>query len=505
MPTSIAEQLDPIFKPKSIAVIGASKNPAKWGGRVISQALQSDFRGPIYPVNPREKEIFGLKTYPDVLDIPHDVDMAVFTLPAAHVPRVMENCVKKGIKGGIIISADFAETGETGRALEAETVRIAREGGIRFVGPNGNGIWTSAVGLNISPIPKPMSGPLSFITQSGTFMGIAARAAIEQGFGLSKFISIGNQADLTATDYLEYLAQDEDTKVIALYIEGFKDGRRFFQMARKMSKLKPILIFKGGTSASGTRATLSHTASIAGADEIFDSMCRQTGLIRVFELEHLFVMAEALFSQPLPRGDRIAVVGTGGQGVTTVDLLSSLGGTVPEFKEEDKHRLKAVMPPHAPVPNNPVDFAAGEMDAAEEVHVTEMLASLDYIDGIITGLPMDRSYKKLSLADRKKALISAVDTFTKIPEKYGKPIVTQTWFVPEIILDIAKSSKKTGRKAPLIQPPGNLNHCYRAVFCSHLFRPSLFYMPFRPPYSVHRCRVSQPIEKDEKSANYVDN
>ncbi len=441
MASSIIEQLDPIFKPKSFAVIGASRNPAKWGGRVLTQALYSNFRGSIYPVNPKEKEIFGLKTYASVLDIPGEVDMAVFTVPAVHMPKVMEECVKKGIKGGVMISADFAETGPKGKALQDETVRIARAGGLRFVGPNGNGIWTSAVGLNISPIPTPAPGPLAFISQSGTFMGVVARGAASKGIGLSKFISIGNQADLTAPDYLEYLARDEDTAVIAVYIEGFKDGRRFFQTARKMSKIKPILIFKGGTSSSGARATLSHTASIAGANETFEAMCRQAGLIRVFELEHLFVMAEALFSQPLPRGNRIAVVGTGGQGVTTVDFLSSMGLRVPEFKEEDKYELKAVMPPHAPVPNNPVDFAAGEMEAMEEVHVTEMLAALDYIDGIITSLPLDRSYKKLSIADRKKAMITAADAFGKIPEKYGKPIIAQKWWVPETILDIVQSAK----------------------------------------------------------------
>ncbi|MBW2062083.1 MAG: CoA-binding protein [Deltaproteobacteria bacterium] len=441
MSASIVEQLDPIFRPESFAVIGASKNPAKWGGRVVSQALFSDFRGRIYPVNPREKEIFGLKTYPDVLEIPDDIDMAVFTVPAIHMPKVMESCVKKGIKGGIIISADFAETGETGKALEEETVRIARVGGLRFVGPNGNGIWTSAVGLNISPIPKPPPGPLAFISQSGTFLGVVARDALNKGFGLSKFISIGNQADLTATDYLEYLAQDKDTKVIAVYMEGFKDGRRFFQMAKKVSKIKPILIFKGGTSASGARATMSHTASIAGADKVFDAMCHQAGLIRVSELEHLFIMAEALTSQPLPQGHRIAVIGTGGQGVTTVDFLVSLGLEVPEFQEADQHKLKEVMPPHAPVPKNPVDFAAGNMEAKDEVHVIEMLASLDYIDGIVTSLPLDRSYRALSVAERKKALITAADTLGRIPEKYGKPIITQKWFVPETILDVIQSAK----------------------------------------------------------------
>jgi acyl-CoA synthetase (NDP forming) len=161
------------------------------------------------------------------------------------MPEVMKKCVKKGIKGGVIISADFAETGDTGKALEEETTRIARAGGLRFVGPNGNGIWTSAVGLNAWSMPQPMPGPLAFISQSGTFGGVASMTASGKGYGLSKFISVGNQADLKISDYLDYLVRDDDTKVIAIYVEGVKEGRRFFQSAKEASKIKPILIFKG--------------------------------------------------------------------------------------------------------------------------------------------------------------------------------------------------------------------------------------------------------------------
>jgi len=435
---NLIEQLDHIFKPKSVAVIGASRSRAKWGGRMINQALASQFRGRVYAVNPRGGKISGLKVYADVMDIPDEVEMAVFAVPAEAMPGVMRSCVKKGVKGGVMISADFAETGEKGRSLQEETVKIAREGGIRFVGPNGNGMWTSAVRLNVSPFPAPFPGPVAFVSQSGSFGGVAARSAAAQGFGLSKFISIGNQADLTAADYLEYLAQDDDTRVITMYMEGFKDGRKFFKTAKQVSKIKPILIFKGGSSNFGARATLSHTASIAGADKIFDAMCRQAGIIRVFEIEHLFVMAEALFSQPLPPGNRIAIIGDGGQGVTTVDLLARMKIDVPEFKEEDKYRLKKVMPPHAPVPRNPVDFAAGAMDGMAEVRVVEMLAALDYIDGIITTLPSDFSFSAKTLVERKKAAIDTTDAFCQIPEKYGKPVITQKWFVSDATLDVLK-------------------------------------------------------------------
>jgi acetyltransferase len=456
MSKNIVEQLDPIFKPESIAIIGASNNIAKWGGRIVNQILASEFRGKIYPINPHESKIAGLKAYPDVLEIPDTVDLAIFTVRAQQMPGVMKNCVKKGIKGGVIISADFAETGEQGKALEEETTRIARSGGLRFVGPNGNGIWTSAVGLNAWSMPKPMPGSLGFISQSGTFGGIATMTATMKGFGLSKFISIGNQADLKIADYLEYLVLDDDTKVIAVYVEGMKDGRRFFESARKISKIKPILLFKGGSSKLGARATLSHTASIAGADNIFDAMCKQAGVIRVAEIEHLFIMAEALLNQPLPKGKRVAIIGSGGQGVALMDALATLGIDAPEFAEEDKLKIKKLLPPHAPTPKNPVDFAAGGTETMEEVRVAEMLASIDYIDGVITNVPTDRNHSSPSLFEQKKALLTGLDVFCQIPQKYGKPVITQRWFVSEAVSEIFRIAR-----IPMYNTP---TECARAMY-----------------------------------------
>jgi len=452
----ITRQLDSIFKPESIAVIGASRNLTKWGGRILSQALSSDYRGRIYPVNPKEKNILGVKAYPGVQDIPGSVELAVFTVPAAQMPTVMADCVKKGVKGGVIISADFAETGDEGKRLEEETVRIARSGGLRFVGPNGNGIWTSAVRLNLAPFPTPMNGPIAFVSQSGSFGGMASRAAMAQGFGLSKFISIGNQADLNAADYLEYLAGDDDTKVIALYMEGIKDGRRFFQTAREVTRIKPVLIYKGGSSNLGARATLTHTASIAGTEAVFSAMCHQAGLIRVHEVGHLFIMAEALAYQPLPRGKRVAVVGNGGQGVAIMDFLAALGVDAPEFQPEDKLKLKAILPPHAPVPNNPVDFAGANPGARDEVTVIEALASLDYIDGIITNAPSEMSFSGGSLAEQKKEILTAVDVLANLPKKYGKPVITQLWHLSDTVSEILRFAR-----IPMYYTPED---CARAMF-----------------------------------------
>lgn len=452
----IVEQLDPIFKPKSIAIIGASNNMTKWGGRIVGQILASDYRGKIFPVNPSEKKISGLTAYPDVLEIPDQVDLAIFTVRAAQMPGVMQKCVEKGIKGGVIISADFAETGQEGKALEEEATRIAQSGGLRFVGPNGNGIWTSAVGLNAWSMPQPVPGSLGFISQSGTFGGYATMAATLKGFGLSKFISIGNQADLKIADYLDYLVQDEDTRVIAIYAEGMKDGRRFFESAMKVSKIKPILILKGGATGLGARATLSHTASIAGDDEIFDAVCKQTGVIRVSEIEHLFIMAEALINQPLPQGKRIGIISSGGQGVALMDALAALGIDAPEFTEEDKLKLKKLLPPHAPTPKNPVDFAAGGSETMEEVRVVEMLASFDYIDGVITNVPTDRNYSSPSFFEQKKALMTAFDYLCQIPKKYNKPIITQRWFVSDAVAEILKITR-----IPMYNSP---SECARAMY-----------------------------------------
>ena len=276
------------------------------------------------------------------------------------------------------------------------------------------------------------------ISQSGMFGGAAIHATLSKGFGLSKFVAMGNQADLTAADYLAYLSSDDDTRVIGLYLEGLKEGRRFLEVARQVSRLKPIVVLKGGRSAPGARATLSHTASIAGEDSIFDAVCRQAGLIRVSQLEHLFLMAEALLSQPLPGGDRIAVVGNGGQGVATVDNLAALGIDVPEFADQDKLDLKKLLPPHAPIPRNPVDFAAGAMDTSDEVNVIEKIASLDYIDGIITNVPRESSFKSSSHAERKKEVITAADQFARIPEKYGKPIITQKLMPSETVVELLR-------------------------------------------------------------------
>ncbi len=400
---------------------------------MVDRPLKTGYSGAIYPVNPNKDEILGLRAYRSVLDIPDQVDLTVIVAPAPSTIQLMQECVEKGVKGAIIISGGFAEAGSEGKALEDEVVKIARGGGMRFVGPNCMGMWSAAGQLNLCFQQAPKPGAIAFVSQSGTFGGYLSEMANARGFGLSKFISIGNQADLTASDYLEYLAEDERTKVIIFYMEGFKDGRRFFQLAREITKKKPIVIYKGGSTGAGARATLSHTASLAGSENTFEGMCRQAGLVRAKEALHSFEMAEALVSQPLPEGKRVAVMGSGGQGVVTTDACVSLGLEVPEFDEETVTGLKEILPPHAPLARNPVDFAGSYRTALDETSVIEKLLSLDYIDGVITNVPINPMVWGLkptsaeadkALSNAIKAAIQSAELFASLPRKYNKPIIT---------------------------------------------------------------------------------
>lgn len=434
--SSIVKQLDYIFKPASMAIIGASDNIAKWGHMMVDRPLHTGYKGAIYPVNPQGTAILGLPSYRSVKDIPGPVDLAVITTQASHVPQVMQECVQKGVKGAVLISAGFAETGGAGNRLQEEVVKIARAGSIRFVGPNCMGIWSAVGSLNNAFESAPIAGEIAFISQSGTFGSYMSELANLKGYGLRMFISIGNQADLTTADYIEYLAHDEGTRAIILYLEGVKDGRRFFDVCRETLKKKPIIVYKGGSSAAGARATMSHTASIAGSEIVFQNVCRQLGLVRTEESFQIFEVAVALLGQPLPPGRRIGVMGTGGQAVAVIDACQRLGLEIPRLDKTATANLAAMLPPHAPPPNNPVDFAGSYRTAVDEANVVETLLKLDYIDGAISNVPvnplvwstkLDKLGNPELLKQIQKLVDQGVKQFCSLPQKYGKPIACVRW------------------------------------------------------------------------------
>ena len=393
----------------------------------MQRLLETGYKGAVYPINPREDEIQGLPVYRTVLDVPNKIDLAVIILRAELVPQAMRECVQKGIKGAVVISTGFAETGNQGQALQEEITDIARQGNIRLVGPNCMGIWSNASNLNLALYSKPSKGSIGFISQSGTFGGIFSHFATSRGYGLSKFISVGNQADLDIADYLEYLADDPDTKAIVIYAEGFPDGRKLFKVAREMTGKKPVVIYKAGKNLAIARVTMSHTATIAGEDRIFNALCQQVGFIRANELLSSLDIAAIITQQPLPKGNRVGILGTGGQCVVLADTCVSIGMEVPELRNEDIEFIisEIEFPPHAPTPRNPVDFATGSHTALDEAKVLNKLAQLDYIDGIITNTPATFQHAaKTSAAKQKQLESEAGELLAAIPQKYGKPVVT---------------------------------------------------------------------------------
>ncbi len=432
MQNSSKKALDAIFNPRKIAIIGASETPGKWGHRMLVRPLDAGFKGKIYPVNPGRSEIMGLSVYPSVTAVPDDLDMAVITTPAPTVPAILKECMDKGVKGAVVITAGFAEVGDSGRQLENQISQIAIEGGIRFVGPNCMGIWSSASRLNLSFAEAPQPGQIAFVSQSGTFGVSMAQVAAERGYGLSKFISIGNQTSLEVADYLEYLADDAQTGVIALYLEGLKDGRRFFDAAKKVAAKKPIVVYKAGRSEAAGRAALSHTASVAGSSVIFEGICRQIGMLQVKEAFHLFETAQALAGLPAAAGNRVAILGSGGQGVVGADACSALGMELPELDPETSSALSALLPDHAPEAKNPVDFAGSTRTALQEAEIIERFLELDYIDGVISNVPVspqlwnpglriDRNSENPSPAVR--IAIEGGKRYSSLPGKYNKPII----------------------------------------------------------------------------------
>jgi len=359
-------ELDRLFNPSTLAVVGASRDSHKTGNRYLSNLLGSSFEGRLYPVNPREAEIMGLKSYPSVTDIPTEVDLAMVTVPAAIVPQVMEDCARKGVKFAVVHSAGFAELGNEGLELQEKMLAAARQGVTRIIGPNCMGLYCPRVGINtIAPAPatKEASGGVAFAGQSGWVVENVMVMGYERGLRFSKVVSIGNQSDLTIEDLLEYFATDDETHVIGFYVEGFKRGKEFLRLARQVSREKPVIVWKAGRTEEGARAAASHTGSIAGSAVVFDAALRQNGVATARNLDELIDLAVGFASPVLPQGNRLGLlVEAGGGAVAAADAATTLGFELPILTAETQQELKAILtdviPPFAS-PRNPVDIVWG--------------------------------------------------------------------------------------------------------------------------------------------------
>lgn len=354
------DELKCFFEPKSVAIVGVSRNPLKFGYSLLENLLDLEFKGRIYPVNPNADEVSGLRVYPKVDSIKEDVELAIIIVPSFEVPEVMRDCSTKRVKGVVICSSGFRETGEAGRKLEEEVLTIAKKTGIRVIGPNTTGILNTSNNFTTSfvPLPRLKKGNVAFIAQTGLFAAAAFWWIVsKQPFGISKIVGLGNKCDVDDAEVLEYLAEDPDTEVIAIYMEGVRDGRRLFEVFKKVGKKKPIIVLKSGRSAAGIKASLSHTGSLAIRDEVFDAVCKQAGIIRVNgDLEELLDVTKAFALQPLPKGNKVAIVTVSGAGgVMAADECAKHGLELAGLSAETLSRIRTRMPSWAVV-NNPVDI-----------------------------------------------------------------------------------------------------------------------------------------------------
>lgn len=358
--------MDNFFHPTSIAIIGASKDETKRGTVYLNSLLRLGYEGNIYPINPRENEISGIKSYPSVAHVPGDIDIAIIALPARIVPGVVAECCDKGIRFVIVHSAGFSELGDNGKKLEEEMLRPLKDSQTRLVGPNCMGLYSPKMGINtiVSHIDyEKITGPIAFIGQSGWATENYIQIGSERGLRFSKVVNIGNQSDLTIEDFLTYLAKDPETKVIGLYVEGIKNGRYFMDVIQEAILKKPIIAWKAGITERGIRAAASHTGSIAGDAVILDTVFQQKGITTARNFDELIDYSVAFTSPILPRGKRVGfLVGSGGGGVTGTDTAESLGLEVPTLSAEAQDELNSILtgviPPFSP-PINPVDLVWG--------------------------------------------------------------------------------------------------------------------------------------------------
>ena len=348
--------LEKLFAPKSIAVIGASRKEGKVGHSVLKNLLQYGYKGKIYPINPKAEEILGIRTYSTIFAVEGEIDLAVVAIPSQSVPPILEDCLKKRIDSVIIISAGFKESGKQGSRLERELTEIIKNSSIRLLGPNCLGVIDTASSLNASfAAGMPSRGNIAFFSQSGALCTAVLDWALEEDVGFSKFISLGNKADIDEVDLMLALADDPETKVILGYLEGIGDGVRFMEVAREVSRKKPVIITKSGRTEAGARAASSHTGTLAGSETAYEAAFRQCGVIRAETVEALFDYAIAFAYQPLPRGPNLAILtNAGGPGIIATDAAENSILQMASFREKTVGKLRKELPANASI-YNPVD------------------------------------------------------------------------------------------------------------------------------------------------------
>ena len=423
-------KLDSFFKPKSVAIIGASHDREKLGSIILWNFIEN-FDGKIYPINPNTAPIFNKKVYSSINKVPGKVDLAIIVVPAQIVPNVLKQCIKKRVKSVIVITAGFSEIGREGKLLEEKCKKIIKKSKIRLLGVNCIGVYdpytnVDTLFLSRERCGRPKKGNIAFITQSGAVGSTILDWLSEQNIGISKFVSYGNATDINETDLIKYLGKDKKTKVITVYLEGIKgNAREFMDVCLKVSKKKPIIILKAGKTKKGTEAVSSHTGSLAGSGRIYSAAFKQVGVIEANSWEELFDFAKAFSTQNIPKGNKIAVITDGGGfGVLTADAAEKQGLNLAKPSQKLKKKISKVMPSYG-IYNNPIDLT-GDADAKRyDVVIRECLKEYD---GLIVILLMQVPTVGVEIIDyleklktKKPVLICSVGG--KFTEKINKKIM----------------------------------------------------------------------------------
>jgi acetyltransferase len=398
---SESHPLDPLFLPKSVAVIGASERPGSVGRSVLWNLLSSPFGGTVYPVNSKRSNVLGIKAYPSVTELPEKVDLVVVTTPADTVPDLIHESVECGIPGGIVISAGFKEFGEHGKELERQISKII-QGKMRLIGPNCLGVMNPIRGLNATfahTVARP--GNVAFISQSGALCTAVLDWSLRENVGFSAFVSIGSMLDVNWGDLVDYFGSDPRTHSIVIYMESIGDARSFLSAAREVSLTKPVIVIKAGRTAAAAKAAASHTGALTGSDEVLDAAFRRTGVLRVNSIADIFFMSDVLAKQPRPRGNRLCILtNAGGPGVLATDALVAGGGELSDLSEETMKAFDAFLPPQWSH-NNPVDIL-GDAEPERYAKSLEIAAKDPSIDGMLVVLTPQEMTNPAQIAEKLK-------------------------------------------------------------------------------------------------------
>jgi acetyltransferase len=495
--------LENVFKPRSVAVIGASEVPGKASERRTRSLIEGGYKGDIYLINPKRSELFGRKAYPSITEVDKEVDLVMIVVaPRFLVPAVADS-VKMGAKGIIIITAGLGETGEEGKKIEAEILDEAAKTGTYVIGPNCSGMFSASADMNFLGVPQIEKGPISVLAQSGNVIDSLTHYARMRKVGFSKIISVGNAIGVNLHEYIAYLKDDPDTTVIMTYLEGISDGNNLVRVVRETVKKKPVIALKVGRSGAGARAAASHTGSLAGDDIIVDAAFRQAGIVRVSNVDELFDMADVFASCPLPKGNRVAILSEGGgDNSIAADNAEKYGMDVPVLSKETQERMKPFLLEGMPA-SNPIDYGG---TAEENPHmITECVKVCmedDQVDGIsITGF--FGGFKDIIAPHVAELEERASQDMVDLVKTYKKPLIVHTSFAREPIrsLDILK-----GAGVPVFESSERTAQCLSALMQFSLNQKKLSQMHIPAGEATERTNVKKLFKtvRDEKRHNLLE-